>query len=246
MVELLVVISIIGLLAAMLLPSLTAAKQKALRTQCLSSVCQVGLAVHMYAGDNDDKMVPVFTMCGNKTYQDPGSACYNLWAGYLGNNFQVRLEECPAAALRLQAFGIVTNIPSYAGNRAIPWSPQDTSANEYLVKLSSSQVPTDTGMMTCAGEIQNNTGFLQFMDGWNMGYSPLFAHGGSVLTTNASGNYYYANGSGSFAFFDGHAEARKPDMTSMMEGYVPIIRPANSGVGSSVWARFWAGGNSGH
>ena len=60
LVELLVVIAIIGILAALLLPSLAAAKERAKRTQCMNNLRQFNLGLIMYGNDEHDKM-PLLT-----------------------------------------------------------------------------------------------------------------------------------------------------------------------------------------
>jgi prepilin-type N-terminal cleavage/methylation domain-containing protein/prepilin-type processing-associated H-X9-DG protein len=56
LVELLVVIAIIGLLAAMLMPSLGTARKKAKAAGCLNNLRQLGLAAQMYTDDSGGQL----------------------------------------------------------------------------------------------------------------------------------------------------------------------------------------------
>lgn len=58
LVELMMVIAVIGVLAAIMLPAVAATRESARRKSCVSNLKQMGLALHMYALENADKYPP--------------------------------------------------------------------------------------------------------------------------------------------------------------------------------------------
>src|ERR1051326_3766980 len=56
LVEMLVVIAIIAILAAMLLPAIVGAKLRAQRASCVNNLRETGLAFHIFATDHNGKL----------------------------------------------------------------------------------------------------------------------------------------------------------------------------------------------
>jgi prepilin-type N-terminal cleavage/methylation domain-containing protein len=78
LVELLVVISIIALLASLLLPGLSRAREYAYFTRCKNNLRQIGIGVSIYAGDNKGRLPEGEISCGGNP--NPGGY-WGDWSG---------------------------------------------------------------------------------------------------------------------------------------------------------------------
>jgi prepilin-type N-terminal cleavage/methylation domain-containing protein len=77
LVELLIVIAIIAVLAALLFPAFSAAKRKAERTTCLNNLRQINQGVRMYSDDSNDQSPSAGPVAATNT-----TNVTSLYAGY--------------------------------------------------------------------------------------------------------------------------------------------------------------------
>ena len=248
LIELLVVIAIIAILAAMLLPALSRAKQTALRTRCLNNVRQAGLATTMYANDFSDRLPYGYVLAGVMPAPDaPTGDCLTNFTSSLGLKDQASITAfyaCPAASSQLSSG---QNPRSYAANANITWY-QSALGTFSLLKLSTPAKSSETMLVADAGAANNGatlpiTSYRVMVEGMN--YAPLFPHFGQTfqkMISNPGNNYYnYATGYGVFAFFDGHADVRKPDLTMSNPNMCPVLPSQTTSLQTTYYKQFWNG-----
>ena len=117
LIELLVVIAIIAILAGLLLPALTRAKDRALLTADLNNIRQIMLASHMFAGDNEDFL----------PYPSWGAADRDCWA-YAASIPDAAGNDSPTViSNQVEYFKRGQLAPYLASNQKVLMCPKDES-----------------------------------------------------------------------------------------------------------------------
>jgi len=250
LVELLVVIGVIAILAALLLPALLGAKAQALRAKCVGNERQLHAVWAIYPSDNDDRLV------ANGGDLSPTSANPHLWVYggdhmsqatltnwlYLvGANFALftsyqpnhSVYKCPADnstwPLMTTPPKMVTELRSYSMNCYMgmplnsPYAvyPVDSLSSSYKVYLRTSDFKTDSPANRFVFMDVNPANIC----------TPAFGVDMTLRTWIHYPSYLHRE-RGVIVFADGHVEVHRwMDGRTMPRSYGSIIAHGNSAVG---------------
>jgi prepilin-type N-terminal cleavage/methylation domain-containing protein len=140
LVELLVVMAIIAILAALLLPGLAMAKEKARVITCLSNLKQMGLAITLYASDHEDMLVPAdYSLRAGAKYQEgwPTILVNGRYLAAPRSRLYYSLPtsrsvfRCPSGLPEVYTFG-PNSRDDPEGARAWPFASESTGSKFYI------------------------------------------------------------------------------------------------------------------
>src|SRR5262249_960020 len=115
LVELLVVIAIIGVLVALLLPAVQAAREASRRSQCANSLKQIRLGLHTYHDSLRSFPPSYLTVPGGNAMMGPPSDAGDTGPGWTG--LLLILPQIEQGSL-YESFDL--NVPSWASKNAAP------------------------------------------------------------------------------------------------------------------------------
>ena len=150
LIELLVVVAIIAILAGLLLPALSGAKEHSHRAACLSNIRQFILATRLYAGDFQDLLPRGGTDNPNTNDTHTPILSTATKSNILVYASPLRVLDCPNLARSFErdvgwrvqpGYGVAIGYHYLGGQPNTPWSPAGNTTNTWLSPQSTADDP---------------------------------------------------------------------------------------------------------
>lgn len=218
LIELLVVISIVAVLAGMMLPGIAMAKESVKRTACMNSLRQWGLAMLVYANENEGIAV------GAEKY-NPYAEWPSFYTDFTDNGTSTPKVRCTKTTGGL--YGIYWN-PSAAASSTYDKGVVFDKGDFYgMVKIPLVRRPSEFLYMGCSSMGDGSGTFNKIDQGGLRIHPGQFWSGGSA---NQQGFWMCHRGVGNALMADGHVEALSPATIIQTSNRQNTSDPLNTGI----------------
>lgn len=225
LVELLIVIALIAVLAAMLLPALNRAKEKAQGMQCVSNVRQLAFGWFLYSDDFNGRLA--YNLGGKAGGKDPAMKTNANW---VNNNLTWELDSDNTNTATLTEAGLGSYVSKNAhiyrcpADRVLSADQRNAGWSQRVRSYSMNAMVGNAGELSIHGTNSNNPSYVQFFRMTDIPHpADIFVfveeHPDSINDGYFLNVFYknhwndlpasYHGGAAAFAFADGHAQLHR-------------------------------------